>query len=409
LIVHGLSSEVQVYTYNEMETSPLQKDRPYFPQHADIVVIGGGIIGAAVAAFCAKLGGGNIVLLERNLLPGSESTAKNAGGVRAQFDSEINIRFSLKSLKILEEEIGLEASHYQPVGYLFCTSNQEQLGAFERRVAMQNALGVAARLVTPDEIRKRLPHVYADDLLGGTFCQRDGIIETASLLTAYENIFREHGGKIFTETTVTGIETAQGRVTAVLTNCGRIATRKVVNAAGPWASEIGQMAGVTIPILPWRRQVIVTSPLPLTDPFPMLVDMDTGIYMHKESGGLLIGWADPDQPKGFLSGIDEDYNRTIIEKAMMRFPLLTQATLLTTWAGYYETTPDHHGIVGETVAVGGFYIAAGFSGHGVMHSPAVGQVMAEMIVKGCAETLDPTPLCLERFAEGKMLRESVVI
>ncbi|MEK7747900.1 MAG: FAD-binding oxidoreductase [Nitrospirota bacterium] len=382
------------------------------PKTADVVVIGGGIIGAAVAAFCAKCGASNVVLIERNALLGSESTAKNAGGVRAQFASESNIRFSLKSIEMLEQwETALEGHnpHYQQIGYLFCTSNAQQMEEFKTRVALQNKLGVSARLLTPNEIRTMLPYIYADDLVGGTFCQQDGIIETASLLAAYEKMIRHHGGQIFTETTVTGIETSNSRVRGVLTNRGRIATEKIVNAGGAWASKIGQMAEVSIPIFPWRRQVIVTQPLPLADPFPMLVDADTCIYMHKESGGILMGWADPNQPKGFLSGMDEDYNIAMIEKAIPRLPLLEKAQILTAWAGFYETTPDHHAILGETKTLQGFYIAAGFSGHGVMHSPATGQVMAEIIVNGLAETLDPTPLSLERFTEGKMLNESVVI
>jgi sarcosine oxidase subunit beta len=253
----------------------------------------------------------------------------------------------------------------------------------------------------PDEISDLAPNVRIDDVIGGTFCKKDGIGDPHVFTQGYVTAARRLGVEIYEETKATGIEKNGDKVTAVVSDKGNISTPLVINCAGPHAKEIGDMVGVDIPVLPYKRQISTTSPLAwIPEHFPMVVDIASGLYCHKESGGLLLGWADKNTAPGFDQSLDPEYTDEILMRALDRIPILEEAGIATSWAGLYETTPDHHAILGKVPEVEGFLCANGFSGHGFMHAPGVGQLMAELIVKG-EPSIDISPLSITRFAEEK--------
>ena len=382
-----------------------------FPQTADIVIIGGGVMGASAAYHLAQAGAGRIVLLERESFFGQGATGRCAGGVRYQFATEVNIRLSQASLPMIErfpEEMGQECD-YRPIGYLLVLTRPEDVAAFERNVALQHRLGVQTEWLTGDEVRRRLPLMRFPDALAGTFHQKDGLVDPNSIVMGYVNQARALGVRALTDVTVTGIETSGGRVTAVTTNNGVIQCEHVVNAAGPWAGLIGQMAGVDVPITPLRRQMITTTPIPeLPADFPFVIDFAQSLYFHPEGKGLLTGMSNPHEKPGFDQRVDEEWEWTALEAAMKRIPLLEKVGRLSGWAGLYEMTPDAHPIFGRA-PLDGFWLVAGFSGHGFMHGPVAGKLMAEIMLEGRARTVDVNMLDLARFAEGRLIHEYNVV
>jgi sarcosine oxidase subunit beta len=383
------------------------------PTTADIVIIGGGCMGTSVAYHLAERGAGKIVLVERERFLGMGSTGRNAGGVRYQFSTEVNIRLSIVSLEMLahfEELFGISAG-YRPIGYLFLLTRPGEVAEFQANVALQQRLGVPwVRCLEPDEIAALVPLVNLEGILGGTFCPRDGLADPYSVTQGFARGARARGVQIETETTVTGIRTEHGRVASVVTNRGEIATRTVVNCAGPWAAQIGAMAGLEIPIVPLRRQFFTTDALPqIPRDHPMTIEFTTSLYFHPEGAGLLIGMSNPDETPGETYAIDEEFHLKTLERALYRLPLLENARVASQMAGLYEVTPDAHPILAQARALEGFYIAAGFSGHGFQHSPATGKVMSELILDGRATTIDISMLDLERFAEGRLIREVNVV
>jgi len=383
------------------------------PKTADIVIIGGGCMGASVAYHLAQRGAGKIVLLEREKFLGMGSTGRNAGGVRHQFSTEVNVRLSLFSLDVFarfEELFGVSAG-YHPIGYLFLLTTPSEVAIFQANLAMQQRLGVTnARYLAPHEIASLVPHVNLDGVLGATFCPTDGLADPNSVTQGYASAARKLGAQIEMETLVTGIVTERGRVAAVETNRGSLATRVIVNCAGPWAAHIGAMAGLAIPIVPVRRQFFVTDALPqIPRAHPMTIEFATSLYFHPEGAGLLVGMANPREQPGDTYAIDEAFHWQTLERALYRLPLLEHARVARQIAGLYEVTPDAHPILAPARALEGFYIAAGFSGHGFQHAPATGQVMSELVLDGAARTIDVTMLDLERFAEGRLVREVNVV
>ncbi len=380
---------------------------------ADVVVIGGGCMGASVAHQLAERGAGKVVLLEREKFLGMGSTGRNAGGVRYQFSTEVNIRLSLYSLDVIlhfEELFGVSAE-YRPIGYLFLLISPEEVAAFHANVDLQHRVGVPwVRYVEPDEISRLVPQVNLKGVLGGTFCPRDGLADPNSVTQGFAHAAVQHGAQIETETTVTGIRVEGGCVAAVETNRGTVETGAVVDCAGPWAAQLGKMAGVDIPIVPLRRQFFITdalSEIPREHPFT--IEFSTSLYYHPEGAGLLVGMSNPDERPGDTYAIDEEFHLRTLERAMYRLPLLENARAVRQMAGLYEVTPDAHPILGEARAVRGFYICAGFSGHGFQHSPAAGVVMSEILLDGASKTIDVSMLDLERFAEGRLIRELNVV
>jgi len=382
------------------------------PRTTDVVIIGGGVMGASTAYHLAQRGCRNVVLLERQPFFSMGATGKNAGGIRHQFASEINVRLSLKSIAMLEhfeEEIG-QAVDLRFCGYLMLLTHEEDVATFRQNVALQHRLGVMTEWLTAHEVAQRVPLMRTDDVLAGTFYARDGLADPTSVTQGYINAARRLGVQPFTDVEVTGIAVEAGRVHGVQTPQDDIATPVVVNAAGPWAAIVGRMAGVDIPVQPVRRQLLVTTPIPeLPRDFPFVVDFAQSLYFHREGEGLLTGMSNPDERPGFDESVDLDWELVHLEAAIQRLPLLERAGRAAAWAGLYEVSPDAHPILGRVAQVEGFYCINGFSGHGFMHGPIAGLLLAEEILDGAAHTLDITPLRLERFGTGEAVPEYNVI
>lgn len=377
---------------------------------AEVVIIGGGIVGASIAYHLANRGIRDIIVVERDHL-GSGSTSKNAGGVRLQFSSEINVRLSQRSLPVFErfaDEMGIDPDFHQ-AGYLFLITTERDALAFERSLALWERLGVPAQRLDAAGARAIFPQIRTDDVRFATFCGRDGYLDPASLLHGYVARARDKGVHFREEEPVTSIEREGGRVSGVRTTKGTISCRTIVIAAGPWAGQVGRLAGVDIPITPLRRQIFVTDPVPgLDHDFPLTVEMATSFYFHRESGGVLMGMADPADAPGFDDSVNWDFLPSVVERALDRMPILERANVKTGWAGFYEDTPDKHPVIGHVASVPGLVVAAGFSGHGLMHAPAAGEAVAELISEG-RTTLDIARLAYDRFASGDLIREHNVI
>lgn len=382
------------------------------PKRANVVVVGGGVMGASTAYHLALKGEKDVVLLEREPFFGQGATGKCAGGIRYQFSTEINVRLSLISLPMLErfeEETG-QAIDLQHIGYLFLLTNEPDLRKFEHNVAMQNRLGVPTELLSAEEVRRRVPQIEADDVLAGTFNPGDGLADPNGVVSGYVRAARRQGVQAFTDVAVTDIVGEGGRIAGVETSEGSLACDIVVNAAGPWSGVVSEMAGLPLPVTPIRRQMLTTTPIPeLADDFPFVIDFAQSLYFHPEGEGLLTGMSNPQEDPGFDETIDEEWELVHMERAIERLPLLEKAGLLSHWAGLYEVTPDAHPIIGPVSALEGYFLVTGFSGHGFMHGPVAGLLTAEWILDGETTTLDISQLDYERFEEGRLIQEYNVI
>lgn len=380
--------------------------------NAEVVVIGGGIMGASTAYHLARRGCTDVVVLESAEMFGLGSTGLNAGGVRYQFATAVNVELSKLSFAMMER-FGDEMD--QPVslrrcGYLFLLDSERDLVQFKLNVALQNAHGVPSRVVDVSEIATLAPEVDLSGIVGGTWCPLDGLVDPNSLLQGYVGNARRLGAMLLTNTPATGIDVAGGAVTGVRTREGTIATRQVVIAAGPWSGLVGEMAGIELPVVPIRRQIAVTSEIPsLRADFPFVIDFSRSLYFHKEGRGILTGKSNPDQAPGFDTSVDEAWRLRHLEEAMERLPLLADAGIAAEWAGLYEVTPDDQPILGRLPQVDGLFSCAGFSGHGLMHGPAAGLLLAEEILDGRATTVNIDPLRYERFAAGAAVGEYNVV
>ena len=377
---------------------------------ADVVIVGGGVIGASIAYHLSLRGAGRVIVLERDRL-GSGSTGKNAGGIRLQFSTEVNVRLSQRALPRLEafkDEMGVDPQFHQ-VGYLFLITAERDVAPFERSLALWQKLGVPATRLTAAEAHALFPEVRVDDVRFATFCAKDGYADPHSILQGYVARARERGVEFREGAEVTGIELEGGRVAAVRAAGDRIACPTVIDAAGAWGARIGAMVGLNLPIAPLRRHIFVTAPVPgLDHEFPLTIEFATGLYFHRESGGVLLGMADPADGPGYDDSVNWDFLPTVVERALERLPVLERATVKTGWAGFYEDTPDKHPILGPIDEVPGFIGAAGFSGHGLMHAPAAGEVIAQ-VVCGEPTSVDIAALRFERFAKGALITEHNVV
>lgn len=382
------------------------------PNKAQVVIIGGGVMGASTAYHLALRGCRDVVLLERAPVFGSGATGKCAGGIRYQFSTEINIRLSQISLPMLErfeEETG-QAIDLRWPGYLLLLTNETDVEVFRQNVDLQNRLGVQTEWLSGDEVRRRLPQLAADDVLAATFHAGDGLVDPNGVVNGYIRAARRLGVTALTDTAVNDIEVQAGHVTAVQTVRGRIACERVVNAAGPWSPLVSEMVGILLPVTPIREQLLTTTPLPeIPDDFPVVIDFAQRLGFHREGDGLLTGMSNPNQQPGFDETVDEAWELVHMEAAIKRLPLLAKAGRLAHWAGLYEVTPDAHPIYGAVPELEGYYLVAGFSGHGFMHGPASGLLMAEIILDGQASTLDVSMLDLRRFAENRLIHEYNVV
>lgn len=381
-------------------------------QNFDVILVGAGVIGCSVAYHLAKLGCANVLLLEREDFPGTGSTSKALGGIRAQFTTAINVQMSLLSLKLLEElDEDMRAQvGYVKAGYLFMTADRLRLERMQSAVRFQQELGVAVDMLAREEIARRVPFIKTDDLLGGTFGARDGFIDANGLTNAYFTRARALGVQYMPRVEVRAFIKQNKKAVGVQTSAGDFKAEFIVNCCGPFAKELAQMAGIDLPVAAIRRQVVVTGPEHRwRRVFPMLLDNDTGLVMRRDGEGIALIYSNPDEPAGLNLKFDHDFIEVVAPKMLQRAPSLEAAGFNHSrcYAGCYEVTPDHHAIIGES-GVPGFLLCNGFSGHGVMHAPAAGFALAEMIVHGRPNSIDLATLSLARFKENRLLHESAV-
>ncbi|MFJ9814846.1 NAD(P)/FAD-dependent oxidoreductase [Streptomyces sp. NPDC101151] len=366
---------------------------------ARVVIVGGGVMGTSIAYHLARAGVRDVVLVERDELAAG-STSRAAGGVRAQFSDELNIRLGARSLEAFgrfEEEVGQDIGLHR-VGYLFLLSTPEQVASFEAGVRLQNSLGVPSRMLTPQEARRLSPLITTDGLLAAAHSPDDGHCTPEAVVQGYAAAARAHGARILRHTEVTGIELHGDTITAVSTTLGRITTDTVICAAGAWSRTVGAMVGVDLPVLPLRRQIAVTVPVPGLPPaLPMTIDFTTSLYFHAEGPGLLLGMSDPDEKPGFATDTHDRWIPRLCDAMRERAPALLDLRRTGGWAGLYENTPDHNALIGEAASPSRFLYATGFSGHGFLQGPAVGEIVRDLYL-GRVPFLDVRPLRAGRFA-----------
>jgi len=371
------------------------------PDTASVVVIGGGVIGTSIGFHLAEAGVRDIVLLERGEL-GSGSTSRAAGGVRAMFSDELNIRLGQRSLDAFSQfstRPGQEIDLHR-VGYLFLLSDPADLALFEASVELQNELGVRSRMIDTDEVERLSPGVATSDLIAGAFSPDDGYCSPESVVAGYAAGARSLGVAIECDCEVIGIERTGSRIEAVATTHGTVRTNAVICAAGAWSSGIGAMAGVALPVTPLRRQVMVTEPVAVqVDHLPMTLDFTSTLYFHREGPGMLVGMADPEETPGFNLMATSEWLERLSDQVSRRAPWLLDLGVHTQWAGLYEMSPDNNAMIGESGEMERFLYATGFSGHGFLQGPAVGEVIRDLYLRQ-RPIIDVSPLSADRFPAG---------
>ena len=379
----------------------------------EVAIIGGGVIGASIAAHLAERKVGRVVVFEREDALGTGSTAKAAGGVRLQFTTAANValsRYSMREIRNFKERTGVDADFAQD-GYLFLLDSEEDLRRFSETAVVQRELGAPVEVITPEEAQRILPGIEIGDLVGATFCAEDGVATPAALVAGYAALARRAGVELRRGCEVTSITAAAASGGFVFVAGGeRWECDWLVNAAGPWAGQVGALLGVDVPVSPVRRQFFTTEPLSwVPKKMPLTIDWGTGCYMHLHSGGMLIGNSDPDEPPGFSQTPDLDYLAGVWEDAARRLPRVENAVMKTLNAGLYEVSPDHNAILGPVPDLPRFLLANGFSGHGMQHAPAVGRAISEVVVDGESRTLDIGAFSVARFTEGAGIPEGNVV
>ncbi|HEX3087013.1 MAG TPA: FAD-binding oxidoreductase [Ilumatobacteraceae bacterium] len=368
------------------------------PDRAEVVIIGGGVMGTSAAFHLAEAGVTDVVLLEADQLS-CGSTSKSAGGVRLQFSDEINIALALRSMDAFErfaDRPGADIA-LQQVGYLFLLTDPDDVVAFEKNTALQNSMGVPSRMISAAEAGRLSTLAHVDDVLAASICMRDGHATPDAVVLGYATAAREMGVEIATQCPVTGIDVDGGDITGVRTARGTISTSTVICVAGAWSPSIAAMCGVDLPVKPVARPIWYTEPMPDRPAHvPMTIDFTTGFYFHTEGPGLLFGMADPEQPAGFDSPMRPDWLEVVGDVVAHRAPALLDVGIAGGWHGYYETTPDHNALIGEASGVSRFIYATGFSGHGFLMGPAVGEVLRDLVM-GHAPAVDVSGFDVERF------------
>ncbi len=377
-------------------------------RRADVVIVGAGVIGCSLAFYLARAGR-RVVVVERGSI-GQGSTAACAGGVRAQFSTEINIRIGIQAKRVLarfEQEVGTSAD-FRPVGYLFLLTTAEERKRFAENARLQRRLGVEDVVeLSPRQVEGIVPGLQVNDLSGATFCPSDGLAGPNEVTAGYAGAARRLGAVILEDTAVTGFPRRGGRVEGVETATEAIPAAEVVICAGPWASRVGALAGVTLPITASRRHVFTTAPFSgISRRTPMTIDFHTSFYFHPEGEGVLFGMGDADQPDSDSPAIDPSVLDRLLPVAAPRWPPLLEARVNNTWAGLYENTPDAQPLVGPVRD--GLWVAAGFSGHGFMMGPVIGDWLAQWMTAGSAP-VDLAAFRPDRFTTGRLEPERNVV
>ena len=385
-------------------------------QTADVVIIGGGIVGSSIAWHLTEAGCRNVLIVERESHQGKGSTGKSMGGVRAQFATPVNIQMSLYSIPFyagFEERLGLP-SEYRPQGYLFVATRPSHLEYLRTNQQLQKSLGLTeVRMLTRDDIVEIVPQLRSDDVLGGSFCPTDGFVDPYSVMVGFTTRACEQGATLWRSTEVTSITHNEGSIIGVETTRGPVSTPVVVNAAGPWAAQTAALAGVDLPVEPLRRMLVPTEPFDgVSHAIPMVVDMTNGFHFRPESRGFLLAWNDPEETPGYKNDFEPSFIEKVLVRAADRVPCFENLAVnpKRAWAGLYEMSPDHHAIIGLVPELPGFFCANGFSGHGVMHAPATGKIVSDLILHGTTSIVDNVEvLSPERFAKGALLHETAVL
>jgi sarcosine oxidase subunit beta len=380
------------------------------PDSAEIIIIGGGIVGISTAYFLAKRGQKNILLIERDLLA-QASTGLCVGGIRQQFSLPANIFMSQATIQLLrhfDKEFGVKID-FRQAGYLFLTQEQTTWDSFCECVKIQRRYDVPVEILSPEEVKGRWPYLEVKNLIGGIFGPEDGYVDPYDVTMAIANKTRKLGIAILERTEVTGIRLAHGRIRGVETSRGSISAGIIVNAAGAWGGEIAKMAGIDLPVQPYRRQVFITKAFDaLPHPVPMIIDQDTQFYIRGYAPGILMGMTDLDEPPSFHTHVDRDFLEKVTAAALERVPLLENAEILRGWGGLYAMTPDENPVIGKIPGIEGFYCATGFSGHGFQHGPAVGRILSELILDG-KTSFNLNPFEYERFKKCKKTTELITV
>ena len=356
-----------------------------------------------------------MLVIERESHQGKGSTGKSMGGVRAQFSTLASIRMSLYSIPFFgtfDEVMGHPAG-YRPQGYLFVATQARHMQYLRENFAKQVEAGLKqVQLLKPDDVRHIAPEIRSDDIIGGSFCATDGFVDPHSVMTGFMQKAVERGVELLRNAEVTAIQTDARGVCGVETTQGPVSGRTIVNCAGAWAGLVAKQAGMDLPVEPLRRMLVPTEPFDkVSHRSPMVVDMTTGFHYRPEGLGLLLAWNDSEETPGFKTNFDPAFIEKILTRGVERLPVLEEAEInpKRAWAGLYEMTPDHHPVLGPVPGVPGFFLANGFSGHGVMHSPATGRILADLIVHGKSDLIDTSVLGLDRFAAGRLIHETAVL
>lgn len=387
-----------------------------------IVIIGGGVVGASVAYHLTERGCRDVILLERENTLGAGSTGKATGGIRAQFETEINIRLSLYSLDFIKN--APFDCEYDPKGYLFLAQTDKHRSYLARSIELQRALGYSdVYPIDTKNIASVVPGLNLDDVVGGSFGLRDGFINPLALLEGFITNAALSGARVRTSAEVTSIDVVGGKVSGVITSEGNLECDAAVICSGPWAASIAAAAGIDLPISPQRRQIVwAKNPEPLPEGLPMVIDLGDGFHFrparefhfgsHRSFSAhdVLFAYPDPDEPDSFNTEFDEAFIEKAYEKVRHRAPFFSESEPVKEKcrAGLYENTPDHHAVIGSC-DVEGLFLACGFSGHGVMHAPATGRALAEIILDGEAKFMDVSMLHVDRFKNGRLLHETAFI
>lgn len=376
----------------------------------DVAIIGAGIVGSSVAYHLARQGHSSVLVLDAGTAGGG-STGRAAGGIRAQFATEVDIRLALHSIAFYErfaELVGADIS-FRQYGYLFLAFTDEGWATLQRNAQLQRSMGVSVRPMEPSEVSARYPYLRLDGLRGANFGPRDGYADPASAARGFLKYAKDRGVTVKENTRLNALEVHGGHLEAIVADGQRHVVGSVVIAAGPWSAEVGRLAGLELPVAPLRRHLFFTDAIPeIPEEIPMTIEFETGFHFRKEGPGLLLAMPDPTETYGFKEGVNWAFAERVVEAGVHRVPLLSRARLVRGWSGLYEMTPDHHAIVGQT-PVDGLFVATGFSGHGFMLAPAVGQAVAELITTGSYRTVDCSALALERFEKGELLGEPHVL
>lgn len=368
------------------------------PTHARVVIVGGGVMGVSAAFHLAEAGVTDVLLLDKDSL-GSGSTCKAAGGVRAQFSDRVNIELGLRSLeafKAFDSRPGGNIDFHQ-VGYLFLLDNPDTVAAFEQNVELQNELGVPSRMISPQEAVALSPLIDPSGLLAAAFSPTDGHCTPESVVLGYATAARRHGARLVPNCAVTGIATNDDHTFTVQTAAGSVIADTVICTAGAWSRQIGSWVELDLPITPLRRQILITEPIDgLRADLPMTIDFSSTFYFHGEGRGLLIGMSDPDEEPGFNTNQSENWLPRLSEAMTRRAPQLLGSGISHGWAGLYEMTADHNAVIGEADVGGRFIYATGFSGHGFLMAPAVGEVIRDLFLQ-TTPIVDVSALSVTRF------------